>query len=579
MRSTFLVAMRKRPGSSRCGESRPKRATSLLSYGFVKQNEMPIPAPIRYSQGLLSLTTFNFCREIVDEVVGRALGTTGLQQRPRSVGRPRKSTPSSLDLPHDRAREEAPSLSHGIVQAEDADDKRKKRTYHKWTDDQKDLAISTANKFGQGGRASAVRFLQLNFPNIYGKLTESHVRYWTKERATSPGPRGTPPTVCGDLLSEITTAVKSQCETGIVVNSTLLRPLIISIIERRNKSILQEYGGCFTCSVSWINKLCCALNLTMRRATTAAQKLPDDWELKGENLMLQLAYFVVRHNIPPALVVNLDQSAMQLLPMRETTRKGAGSMDVPLVGIDDKRQITAVFQVAATGAMLPPQLIFQGKTKRCLPAPAIREPLEDSGWDFTYSTNHWANQTTMTEIMAEVISPYLMATKQTLGLQPKHKAVLLLDCWKVHRSAEFQNFLKRDYSDVIPLFIPAGCTSKLQVVDLVVNGQVKSVVKQHVAQYLSNQASEQMNQGIEAQHVKFDLRLSVLKPKLVFWLKAAVDSLQPETIKRGWDRAKLLNAWKGEWQAKALQNYEEGRLFPHDHNDFEPELDVEDLGD
>lgn len=185
----------------------------------------------------------------------------------------------------------------------------------------------------------------------------------------------------------------------------------------------------------------------------------------------------------------------------------------------------------------------------------------------------------MTEIMAEVISPYLMATKQTLGLQPKHKAVLLLDCWKVHRNAEFQNFLKRDYSDVIPLFIPAGCTSKLQVVDLVVNGQVKSVVKQHVAQYLSNQASEQMNQGIEAQHVKFDLRLSVLKPKLVFWLKAAVDSLQPETIKRGWDRAKLLNAWKGEWQAKALQNYEEGRLFPHDHNDFEPELDVEDLGD
>ena len=55
------------------------------------------------------------------------------------------------------------------------------------------------------------------------------------------------------------------------------------------------------------------MNLTMRRGTTAAQKLPVDWESKEEKLAMCLAHLVVHYNIPPALVINLDQSAMQLL--------------------------------------------------------------------------------------------------------------------------------------------------------------------------------------------------------------------------------------------------------------------------
>ena len=44
-----------------------------------------------------------------------------------------------------------------------------------------------------------------------------------------------------------------------------------------------------------------------------------------------------------------------------------GAKTVPIKGIDDKRQITATFTVCMTGKFLPIQLIYEGKTPRCLP--------------------------------------------------------------------------------------------------------------------------------------------------------------------------------------------------------------------
>ena len=49
------------------------------------------------------------------------------------------------------------------------------------------------------------------------------------------------------------------------------------------------------------------------------------------------------------------------------TFSSKGSKNVPIKGLDDKRQITATFLVGATGSFLRIQLIYQGKSERCLP--------------------------------------------------------------------------------------------------------------------------------------------------------------------------------------------------------------------
>ena len=67
-----------------------------------------------------------------------------------------------------------------------------------------------------------------------------------------------------------------------------------------------------------------------------------------------------------------------------------GAKRVEILAIDDKRQITAVFCGSMTGEFLPLQLIYEGKTNRCLPQFDF-----PSAWHVTCSDNHWSNEITM----------------------------------------------------------------------------------------------------------------------------------------------------------------------------------------
>jgi len=65
--------------------------------------------------------------------------------------------------------------------------------------------------------------------------------------------------------------------------------------------------------------------------------------------------------IPKELVVDFDQ------PVSDWTMVEEGAKRVELVSKDDKRKITALLAGSMSGEFLPPQLINQGKTSRCLP--------------------------------------------------------------------------------------------------------------------------------------------------------------------------------------------------------------------
>jgi len=66
--------------------------------------------------------------------------------------------------------------------------------------------------------------------------------------------------------------------------------------------------------------------------------------------------------------------------------------------MDDKRQMTAVFGASLSGDFLPPQLVYKGKTKRCLPNYNF-----PSTWNITHLANHWFNEETMKEYIEAVI--------------------------------------------------------------------------------------------------------------------------------------------------------------------------------
>ena len=76
------------------------------------------------------------------------------------------------------------------------------------------------------------------------------------------------------------------------------------------------------------------------------------------------------HDISAPLVINLDQTPLSYVSPEKYTFSFKGAKNVPIKGIDDKRQITATFAVSLTGKFLPIQLIYKAETQRTLSAPS-----------------------------------------------------------------------------------------------------------------------------------------------------------------------------------------------------------------
>ena len=95
-----------------------------------------------------------------------------------------------------------------------------------------------------------------------------------------------------------------------------IRNLIIPFIQKRALVLfVQESSTSFKVSLSWVRAFARnELNWSFRKATTAASKLPKDWELQGLRMTQRIAYLVKCYNVPCELVVNTYQIRLHLVP-------------------------------------------------------------------------------------------------------------------------------------------------------------------------------------------------------------------------------------------------------------------------
>ena len=80
-----------------------------------------------------------------------------------------------------------------------------------------------------------------------------------------------------------------------------------------------------------------------------------------------------------------------------------GATRVEVACVNDKGQLTAVFANTMSGDFLPPQLIYAGKTTRCLPK-SVTFPRD---WHVTFTANHWANKATTEDYIKLILVPYI----------------------------------------------------------------------------------------------------------------------------------------------------------------------------
>ena len=202
------------------------------------------------------------------------------------------------------------------------------------------------------------------------------------------------------------------------------------------------------------------------------------------------------------------------MPSARWTYERLNSDSVAVIGAEDKRQITACIASSLDGELLPLQLIFNGKTDRSHPAATPASIA--ARVHVAHSENHWSTQQTMQSYVNEVIMPYAERCIHLHQLHADAKIILVLDLWVVHKSEEFRKFIRTHHPRIHLVFVPANCTSKLQVADAVLQRSFKHGISSRFNQWAAEQIAEQIAAD-NVSGVANLLKMGVLKPLVLQW--------------------------------------------------------------
>jgi len=452
----------------------------------------------------------------------------------------------------------------------------------------------------------AVRLLQSKFSHDgrFNRLTHSTIEGWYCRTTDASGNRGIiwqeavlirvqnrqsmflPGTGRNGILNShpeivalISDMLQNMRKTGCVVNGTVARVIIVGILQSLLPSILVENGGRFKVSASWVSAFCAeALGWSFRKGTTAAQKLPHNFNEQGYMTILRLAYYVRVFNVPRSNVFNADQTGVTLVPSgNDRTYDVKGGKDVSVIGSEEKRAFTACLGSAADGTILPFQSIWKGKTTSSLPK--TRDQFRHMRFRYGLNEkNHWSNLKTTQDYFEHILSS---------RIDEDQYWVAYIDCWKIHKSKAFLDWARAKYPKLLILFVPAGCTGKFQPADLILQRVFKHIIRREFNALMANMVKEHLCSGKDSSSFKMNTHLGYLRDLTPGFLAKAYKYMldNPDLVSRSWSKAvadvpnkagqqiNLLDAWKDDVQQAALEQFAAGTLFPNQQENQADEIE------
>ena len=172
----------------------------------------------------------------------------------------------------------------------------------------------------------------------------------------------------GELLDgRVQSYVKEMRAKGAVVNTAIVMGCAEGVVMHHDSNLLDINGGHITITKDWAKSLLSRMGYVKRQVSTSAKVLPEDFNEWREQFLYDAKVLVNYEEIPDSLVINWDHTGIKYIPVSSWTMEREGTKRVEILGIDDKRQITAVFAATKAGNFLPIQVIYKGKTKRSLP--------------------------------------------------------------------------------------------------------------------------------------------------------------------------------------------------------------------
>ena len=286
--------------------------------------------------------------------------------------------------------------------------------------------------------------------------------------------------------------------TGTAVNTAVVISCAEGILMHEDARMLSRVD----LNKGWAQYLLYRMGFVKCKATTKAKVTVENFAELKSDCLLEIKNVIEVDEIPAELVINFDQTGLNIVPTSDWTMEAEGSKRVEVIGKDDKRQLTAALAGTLDGDFLPSQIIYQGTIPCCLPKYDFPK-----NWHITYSPNHWSNEETMTEYVDNVMNPYIVEKRRSLNLSQDYPALVIFDNFKAQSTSAFLTQLDHNIINVV--LVPPNCTDRLQPLDVSVNKAVKNQLRAEFQHWHARQVCQQRREG---QKKPIDLKMSAIKP-------------------------------------------------------------------
>ena len=329
----------------------------------------------------------------------------------------------------------------------------------------------TRAKIGKYAAQNGVAAARRHFKDKMGDLPESTVRKYknlyttelsarskkndTSEITALPMKKRGRPSALGEIIDQdVQKYIRALRQAGAPVSAQLIRAAAEGIVSAKDRNLLIENGGHVSLTRGWAISILQRMGYIKRKATTKTSVFSNsEFQAKKGTFLSEVSGMVTAHKIPNQLILNWDQTGLQLVPSGNWTLEERGTRRVELTGLNDKRMITATFTCSLSGRFLPMQLLYTGKTSRCHPQFSGFPP----EFDIWHSPNHWANQETTIRFINNVILPYINKTRQEMSLRSDYPALAIFDVFRGQTVDDVYALLENNHIYVVK--VPSNCTA------------------------------------------------------------------------------------------------------------------------
>ena len=154
--------------------------------------------------------------------------------------------------------------------------------------------------------------------------------------------RGCPLLLGEEVDKQVQGYIRALRDEGGVVTIPLTMAIGTAIIELSNRMLLSKNGGSIEITNNWARSLLYRMKFVKRRGGSTRKIAVPNFDEVKEQFLLDFEAVVMMEEIPFDLILNLDQTGLHVVPGSTWTMEEKGCKRVEIIGMDDKRQITAL---------------------------------------------------------------------------------------------------------------------------------------------------------------------------------------------------------------------------------------------